>query len=337
VRGSLLAVGSRVLVTGATGFVGTALCRRLREQGFLVRMAVRDLSRLPGGVTGCIDHEWVVLHDRSNEVEAAHVCQGVGAIIHLAARVHVMTDHAADPLHEFRRVNTDWTERLARTAASQGVRRFVYLSSIKVNGEQSQIPFAEPHPPRPQDPYGVSKWEAEQALARVSTQTDLEIVVIRSPLVYGPGVGGNFLQLLKILRRGVPLPLASVHNQRSLIYRENLVNALVCCAQDMRAAGQTYLVSDGEDLSTAELIRRLGKVLGVSEHLWPMPVALLRFLGTLLGKQAAIDRLLGSLQINSSKIRQELDWQPPFSVDEGLTETAAWYTRGPVVNSLRSA
>lgn len=336
-RGSFLAIGSRVLVTGATGFVGTALCRRLREHGFLVRMAVRDSSRLPSGVSACSDYEWVVLHDRSDAAETARACQDVGVIVHLAARVHVMIDDAADPLHEFRRVNTDWTERLARMAASQGVRRFVYLSSIKVNGERSRIPFAEPHPPHPQDPYGVSKWEGEQALARVSTETGLEIVVIRSPLVYGPGVRGNFLQLLKALRRGVPLPLASIHNQRSLIYRENLVDALVCCAQDIRAAGQTYLASDGEDLSTAELIRRLGKALGVSVHLWPMPVVLLRFLGKFLGKQAVIDRLLGSLQINSSKIRQELDWQPPFSVDEGLAETAAWYTRGPVVDSLRVA
>lgn len=332
---SLLAAGERVLVTGATGFVGTALCRRLREYGFLVRMAVHDSARLPSGVSACSDDEWVVLHNRSNEIETAHACQGVRVIIHLAARVHVMTDHAADPLREFRRVNTDWTEWLARIAASQGVRRFVYLSSIKVNGEQSRIPFAEQHPPNPQDPYGVSKWEAEQALGKVSAQTGLEIVVIRSPLVYGPGVGGNFLQLLNILRRGVPLPLANIPNQRSLIYRGNLVDALVCCAQDRRAAGQTYLVSDGEDLSTPDLIRRLGKALGVSVRLWPLPVLLLRFLGKILGKQAVIDRLFGSLQVNSSKIRQELDWQPPFSVDQGLTETAAWYTRGPVVNSLR--
>jgi nucleoside-diphosphate-sugar epimerase len=338
VRGSLLAVGERVLVTGAAGFVGTALCRRLQEDGFLVRMAVRDQPRLlQRGISTRRDFEWIVLHDRSSEIETTLALEGVGAIIHLAARVHVMTDHAADPLAEFRSVNTNWTEKLARVAASQGVRRFVYLSSIKVNGEQSLLPFTEQDPPNPQDPYGVSKWEAEQALARVSTQTGLEIVVIRSPLVYGPGVGGNFLQLLKILRRGVPLPLASIQNQRSLIYRGNLVDALVCCAQDIRAAGHTYLASDGEDLSTAELIRRLGKALGVSVRLWPLPVFLFRFMGKILGKQAVIDRLLGSLQVNSSKIRQELDWQPPFSVDQGLTETAAWYTRGPAVNSLRSA
>lgn len=329
-RGSLLVGGERVLVTGATGFVGGALCRCLRELGFLVRVAVRDSSRLPGGVSFCSEYEGVMLHDRSAEVDAAYACQGVRVVVHLAARVHVMADHASDPLGEFRRVNTDWTERLARVAVSQGVRRFVYLSSIKVNGEQSRIPFAEQHSSNPQDPYGVSKWEAEQALARVAKQTGLEIVIIRSPLVYGPGVGGNFLQLLKIVHRGVPLPLATVQNLRSLIYRGNLVSALVCCAQDIRAAGQTYLVSDGDDLSTAELIRRLGKALGVSVRLWPLPVVLLRSLGKILGKQTVIDRLCGSLQVNSSKIRQQLDWQPPFTVDQGLTETAAWYTRSPL-------
>ncbi|MDP3091285.1 MAG: SDR family oxidoreductase [Nitrospira sp.] len=331
-------MADRILVTGANGFVGTALCRCLQEAGFLVRGAVRDRAKLPQSVVSDSNGlERVVLHDRSGADETNHALQAVQVVVHLAARVHVMTDDAADPLCEFRRVNTDWTERLARAAASRGVRRFVYLSSIKVNGEQSLFPFTEQDLPNPQDPYGVSKWESEQALARVSTQTGLEIVVVRSPLVYGPGVGGNFLQLLKVLRRGVPLPLASIQNQRSLIYRGNLVDALVCCAQDIRAAGHTYLASDGEDLSTAELIRRLGKALGVSVRLWPLPVFLLRFLGKILGKQAVIDRLLGSLQVNSSKIRQELDWQPPFSVDQGLTETAAWYTRGPAVNSLRSA
>jgi len=320
-------VDDRVLVTGANGFVGSALCRRLHSSGLLVRGAVRDREKLPQhGDPESKDLEWVVLHDRSPEDETRHALQGVSAVIHLAARVHVMADHAVDPLHEFRRVNRDWTERLARAAALQGVRRFVYLSSIKVNGERSARPFTEQDLPNPQDPYGISKWEAEEALATVSSQIGLEIVVVRSPLVYGPGVGGNVLQLRNIIRRGIPLPFASAHNRRSLIYLGNLVDALACCVKDVRAAGQRYLVSDGEDLSTPELIRRLAKALGLPPRLWPVPLSVLRWSGRLAGKGPMIDRLLGSLQVDSSKIRKELDWRPPYSVDQGFAETAAWYS-----------
>jgi nucleoside-diphosphate-sugar epimerase len=202
----------------------------------------------------------------------------------------------------------------------------VYLSSIKVNGEESKAPFTEQDAPNPQDPYGISKWEAEQALAAVSSETGLEMVVVRSPLVYGPGVGGNFLQLLKTLRTGLPLPLALVENRRSLICRANLVDALLHCAQDTRAAGRTYLVSDGEDLSTPELIRRIAKALGVSPRLWRMPIGMLRWMAEIVGKKAMVDRLTGSLQINSLKIRRELDWHPPYPVDHGLAETAAWFS-----------
>lgn len=317
----------RILVTGANGFVGAALCRRLHSSGLLVRGAVRDRARLlQHGDPESKDLEWVVLHDRSPEDETRHALQDVSAVVHLAARVHVMADRAEDPLREFRQVNTDWTERLARSAALQGVRRFVYLSSIKVNGERNARPFTEQDPPNPQDPYGISKWEAEQALARVSSQTGLECVVVRSPLVYGAGVGGNVLQLLHIIRRGIPLPLASVHNRRSLIYLGNLADALACCVKDVRAAGQTYLVSDGEDLSTPELIRRLANALGLPARLWPVPLSMLRWIGSVAGKQAMIDRLLGSLQVDSSKIRKELDWYPLYSVGQGFSETAAWYS-----------
>jgi nucleoside-diphosphate-sugar epimerase len=319
-------VADRILVTGANGFVGSAFCRRLYSSGLLVRGAVRDREKLPQHADSEFKGlEWTVLHDRSPEHETRHALQEVSAVVHLAARVHVMSDDAVDPLSEFRRVNCDWTERLARAAAVQGIRRFVYLSSIKVNGESNARPFTEQDLPNPQDPYGISKWEAEQALARVSSQTGLEIVVIRSPLVYGAGVGGNVLQLLRIIRRGVPLPLASVDNRRSLIYLGNLVDALACCVKDVRVAGQTYLVSDGEDLSTPELIRRLAKALGLPARVWPIPLSVIRWIGLVAAKQAMIDRLGGSLQIDSSKIRQELDWKPPYSVDQGLAETGAWY------------
>ncbi|NOU10920.1 MAG: NAD-dependent epimerase/dehydratase family protein [Nitrospira sp.] len=314
------------MVTGAKGFVGSALCRRLQDSGCLVRGALRETARCSSHDGSTHDGiEWVILHDQSSEEQTRQSLKGVEVIIHLAARVHVMADTSADPLHEFRKVNVVWTERLARTATAEGVRRFVYLSSIKVNGEQSMIPFTERDLPNPQGAYGRSKWEAEQALAMVSSQTGLETVVIRSPLVYGPGVGGNFLQLLNFLEKGIPLPLAGVENRRSLIYRGNLVDALSCCVHGRLAAGQTYLISDGEDLSTPELIRRLGKALEFSACLWPLPLSMLCGIGQLIGKQAVFDRLLRSLQVDSSKIRKGLDWHPPFSVDQGLAETATWF------------
>lgn len=319
-------MGDRILVTGANGFVGTALCRRLRELGVLVRATVRNQANLPHSWTSASkDLEWVVLHDRSDDNETQHALESICAVVHLAARVHVMVDEASDPLREFRQVNCAWTERLARAAASQGVHRFVYLSSIKVNGEQTVVPFTEQDPPKPQDPYGVSKWEAEQVLARVSMQTEMETVVVRSPLVYGPGVRGNFLQLLNIIRRGFPFPLASIRNQRSLVYLGNLVDAVARCAQDPRAAGRTYLVRDGEDLSTPELVRRLGVAMESRVCLWSCPTTFLYWMGQVAGKREIIDRLVGSLQVNSSKIQTELDWHPPFTVDAGLSETAAWF------------
>lgn len=320
-------MGGRILITGATGFIGSALSHGLLEAGHPVRGVVRASNGAPHWATSeSASFDWMILHDRSTERETNEALQGVQSVVHLAARVHIMVDDASNPLQEFRRVNVDWTERLARAAASQGVHRFVYLSSVKVNGEQTVVPFTEQDPPKPRDPYGVSKWEAEQALARVSTQTGMETVVVRSPLVYGPGVRGNFLQLLNIIRRGFPFPLASVRNQRSLVYLGNLVDALARCTQDPRAAGRTYLVRDGEDLSTPELIRRLGVAMGSRVCLWSCPTTFLYWMGQVAGKREIIDRLVGSLQINSSKIQTELDWHPPFTVDTGLSETAAWFS-----------
>lgn len=319
-------MADRILITGANGFVGSALCPRLRESGYLVRAAIRDGERtVRSRRVGNADFEWVILHDQSDKQEVQDALAGVQVVIHLAARVHVMKDHSSEALREFRNVNLLWTERLARAAVASGVRRFVYLSSIKVNGERTVTPFSEEDCPAPQDPYGLSKWEAEQALAEVSMQTGLETVIVRSPLVYGPGVGGNFLQLLKAIRRQVPLPFASIDNRRSLVYLGNLVDVLIRCAQDKRAAGRTYVISDGKDLSTPELMKRLGAAMGTAVHLWPVPVSLLRCMAQMTGQRAAIDRLTGSLQVDSSRIRRELEWHPPFSVERGIANTAAWF------------
>jgi nucleoside-diphosphate-sugar epimerase len=258
-----------------------------------------------------------------NETNWADALRDVDVVIHLAARVHVMHDDTPNPLAEFLRVNVYGTEHLARSAALAGVRRLVYVSSIKVNGEATNggEQFTETDTPSPQDPYGISKWEAEQALRRVATETGLEIVIVRPPLVYGAGVKGNFAQMLKILAKGIPLPLASALNQRSFIYVENLVDALIVCATHPAAANQTFLVSDGEDVSTPDILRKLGDAMEHPARVFPCPPALLKFAGRLTGKSDQIERLMGSLRIDSGKIRRELGWQPPYTLQDGLRKT----------------
>ena len=259
---------------------------------------------------------------------------GVDVIVHLAARVHIMKELAEDSLMEFRQVNTHATERLARMAAQTGVRRLVFLSTIKVNGENTRNQaFTEADASNPQDAYAVSKWEAEQVLKRVADETKLEIVILRSPMVYGPGVKGNFLRLLKAVRRGIPLPFASVNNLRSLIFVENLVEAIIICATHPQAAGKTYLLRDNEDVSTAQLLKRLARAMHCPARLWPFPPAVLRFAAQLLGMSAEAGRLLDSLQVEDSKIRKELGWKPSFSVDEGLMETAKWFLSQAKMNA----
>lgn len=302
------------LITGASGFVGKPLCAELLRQGQSVRAAVRaaDLSieNIEVVAVGSIDGatDW-----------ATALC-GVDVVIHLAARVHVMCDDVADPLQEFRKVNVAGTERLARSAAANGVKRLVYISSIKVTGEETigGCRYTELDAPGPQDPYSLSKWEAEQALHRVAQETGLEVVIVRPPLVYGPGVKGNFAKMMKVLGRGIPLPLASVRNLRSLVYVGNLVDALILCATHPAAAGQTYLVSDGEDVSTPELLRQLGEAMGSPVRLIPCPPIFLRLGGRLIGKFDQIERLTGSLRVDCDKIRRELGWQPPFTLRDGL-------------------
>jgi nucleoside-diphosphate-sugar epimerase len=304
----------RFLVTGANGFVGLSLCTELMRRGLQAKGATRSRCALPSGVEATIVG---AINDETNWADALH---DVDVLIHLAARVHVMSDESSDPLAEFRKVNVAGTEHLARAAAANGVRRFVYVSSIKVNGEVTSEgeKFSESDVPDPQDPYGISKMEAEQALHRVAAETGLEVVIVRPPLVYGANVKGNFAQMLKVLAGGVPLPLASVHNRRSLIYVGNLVDALILCAMHPAAAGQTYLVSDGEDVSTPDLLRQLSEAMDRPACLFHCPQALLKLAGRLTGKSDQIGRLLGSLQVDSSKIRRELDWTPPYTLQQGL-------------------
>jgi nucleoside-diphosphate-sugar epimerase len=311
----------KILITGASGIVGNALCNHLVTHDLDVVGAVRRSPNAP--VLG-VDYRIVAELDSTTDWSTP--LAGVDTVIHCAARVHVMHDYAQDPLTEFRRVNTVGTETLARAAARCGIQRLIFLSSIKINGESAlpDSPFTQTSPAKPQDPYAISKLEAEQALTHIAAETGLEVVSLRCPLIYGPGVKGNLLRLLQVVDRGIPLPLALARNRRSLIYLDNLTDAIATCLTHPTAAGKTYLVSDGEDVSTAELITRIAQALGKPSRLWPCPLGLIKLAGRMTGKSDEIARLLGSLCIDSNKICSELDWTPPYTLEQGLAETARW-------------
>jgi nucleoside-diphosphate-sugar epimerase len=246
-------------------------------------------------------------------------------VVHLAARVHVANASSADSIADYRETNVDGTKHLAQIAGTKGVRRFVYVSSIKVNGESRADPYTEADEPAPIDPYGVSKFEAEQELQSIAGKTGLEVVIVRPPLVYGPEVKANFLRLIKLINRSIPFPFAGVKNHRSMIFLGNLTDALFVCIIHPSAVGNTFLVSDGKDVSTPELIQKISSALGRPARVFALPSGFLSILGRLTGKSEDVNRLLDSLVVDSTKIRTELDWKPPFSMEEGLRETANWY------------
>lgn len=304
----------KILVSGASGFVGRALCGHLKTHGHAVVPAVRNASGIVDEVIiGNID-------SATNWTTALKVCD---AVVHLAARVHVMDDTAQDPLALYRATNTDATLNLARQAALAGVKRFVFISSIKVNGEGRDTPYLETDLAAPEDAYAISKWEAEQGLWQIAQETGLEVVILRPPLVYGPGVKANFLRLLQIVARGWPLPLGTIRNRRSLLYLGNFADAIRISLEHPAAAGQTFLIDDGQPVSTPELIRAVAHAMGRPERLLAVPVGMLQFAGALIGKQAAVARLTSSLWVDSSLIRSRLDWTPPFTLEAGLAETVA--------------
>lgn len=309
---------ARVLVTGASGFVGRALVLQLRALGMHVTPVARS-----GGKDSVVGLQRIARYEDAAGLMAGHDC-----VVHLAARVHVMRDSASDPLSEFVAANVTVSDALARAAASAGVQRFVFLSSVKVLGESTLPgkPFSEQDAPAPQDPYGVSKARAEDALRQISVETGLELVIVRPPLVYGPGVQANFAALLRAVQRGIPLPLAALHNRRSLVSLDNLLDFIVQCITQQAAVNQTFLVSDGDDLSTPDLIRRMAQARGRKARLFAFPFQLLQAVARLAGRQAQLQRLSESLQVDISKAQQLLGWRPPVSVDEGLRRTLAHQT-----------
>ncbi len=316
-----------ILVTGSTGFVGRALLERLAKDRSPadILAAVRRLnSDSPHGVSS------VQVTDLLPATDWHPALQDVQEVVHCAARVHVMNDKSADPLAEFRRINVQGTANLARQAAAAGVRRFVFLSSIKVNGEFTVAgkSFTSDDPPAPADPYGVSKHEAEQLLRQIGADTGMEIVIIRPPLVYGPGVKANFASMMRWLIRGVPLPLAAfTGNRRSLVALDTLVDLIVTCLHHPAAANQTFLVCDGEDLSTADLLTRMAAALGRPSRLFYCPPALLQLGSAIVNKSGMYQRLCGSLQLDITKTRQLLGWNPPVSVDEGLRRAVVGFSQ----------
>lgn len=321
----------RILVTGATGFVGRHLCRMLIDAGHDVTAAVRKEPYPPlDGVT-VID---------VGELSAGTLWRGAlagqDAVVHLAARTHVMHETESNPEMAYRRMNVEVTRRLATECALLGIKRIVFMSSIKVNGEATpnDRPYAAADTPAPEDAYGRTKLSAEKELAIATEGTSTEFVILRPPLVYGPGVKGNFGKLMHAVAAGTWLPLGMIDNRRSLVYVENLCSALIHCLESGKAAGHTYLVSDGEDLSTTSLVRRMAAALGVKARLLPVPTALLKLAGRLTGKGAAIARLTGSLRVDGSALGSELGWQPPYSVDQGLERTAAWFKQQPPAQEM---
>lgn len=305
---------SKLLVTGGSGFIGKAVCENLKKNYKINITSRQDISTNLNGVKVYNINK---IDINTNWFKALNA---VSCVIHCAAKTHVMNNIKQNSLSSFRKINVEGTLNLAKQAAACGVKRFIFLSSIKVNGERTEKlkKFKYNDIPKPEDFYGISKWEAEQGLLKISKETGLEVVIIRAPLVYGPGVKGNLKRLIKLVQSRIPLPFSLIKNQRSLIGIDNLVDMIIRCIDDNRASGNTFLVSDEKNLSTSDLLRLIASSMGLSVRLFPLPLSLLKFFGFLLGRKAEINRLIGSLQIDINYTKQTLNWKPTISVEEGI-------------------
>jgi len=316
---------TKILITGATGFVGRGLFENLKfKKNFLAHLTTRtNQEKISEGAKTFNIGE---IDSNTNWKDAL---DGVSCIVHCAARAHMMEKNQTDSLNAYRRINVDGTRNLAKQAAGIGIKRFIFLSSIKVNGEETTASksFKYDDIPQPKDSYGISKWEAEQALLEISKKTGLEIVIIRVPLIYGVRVKGNFLRLLDLVYKQMPLPFFNINNSRSFIGLDNLVDLIIHCIDHPKATGKTFLVSDGEDISTPDLIIKLSKIMGRSTRLFSFPISIFKLISYLIGKTPEVNRLIGSLRVNSSHTRKILEWNPPFSLDEGLEKTVLWYLK----------
>lgn len=306
-----------ILLTGASGFIGRAVYTAAQDYGMGVRPVIRNEYDI-------FKNQAVVVQSIDADTDWSIALVGIDVVIHCAARVQVMTDSSDDAMAEFRRINVYGTLNLARQAVTAGAKRFIFVSSIKVNGETTNegCVFCSDSVPAPQDAYGISKAEAEEGLRQIAQETGLEVVIIRPPLVYGPGVKGNFSSLMKWINQGFPLPLSGVNsNHRSLVALDNLVDLILTCVDHPQAANQTFLVSDGQDISTAELLRKIGNAMSRPARLFFLPPRLLAFAASLMGKRLISERLTGSLQVDIKNTRELLNWTPPISLEEGLRRT----------------
>jgi nucleoside-diphosphate-sugar epimerase len=321
----------KILVTGTNGFIGSKLCHVLEENGFSIVAAVRGYIDTEAD---CATHT-VSAGDIGPSTDWSLALNEIDVVIHLAARVHVMKESSKDPLAEYRRVNVEGTRHLSLMAARSGVKRFVYVSTVKVNGENTvEKSFSESDIPSPQNAYAISKWEAEEALRDIASQTGLEIVIIRPPLVYGPGAKGNMLSLMRYIDRGYPLPFGGIHNKRSFISLDNLADVLLTSTTNVNCAGQTFLVSDGDDLSTSELIKRIAAAMNRKSHLINIPEKLFSVIGTMMPPlRPILGRLTGSLVIDSTRFRSVAGWHPPQTVNAGIKDMVSEYLRHKALNA----